>query len=280
MLPTLDAVPDGSPARPLRGLALGALVVVLFWVALLTWNEYPFGLGSEPALPTYLWTDPYETPASYSFEAETDQGPIRVWAVAPQKWRLEDRGERIQVSNGDEVWQYLSQQDVYYSIPFQHMVDAGVEPPRLQDGRPIIHYGNDWVSTRRPLAAYLGPIFPESLKSTVEYAAKYGWWSISEGTYLGRPVVILETVVEEVPRDVEGGPFHSTFTIDREYLFVLAHESREDYGDRERVLVMKMTRLSYNVEIPDSVFEFEPPTGAVQCLPPQFMDRGQDCMGR
>jgi hypothetical protein len=88
---------------------------------------------------------------------------------------------------------------------------------------------------------------------------------------LGRYVQIIETRIERVPEDRGEGsrrsvPYTHKLWLDPQYMFVLAEERSGGFGDYEA----RMTDLRYNEPIDESVFVFEPPADAKNCLPPQF----------
>lgn len=273
--PLEDATP---PSRSeLRTRVFGAILLVAAMTLGLVWaapSVLPFGIGSKGPLPENLWPQEPPVPSTYWLTAESNQGLIRVWATAPDRWRLEDgkdgRETHVQVSTGTEVWDYYEPSDSYYSIPFTSAVTPETDVPHLQDGRPIT-FDLQEPSTRKPLAGSIGPTTSQTLMSFVESGHKYGSWSLWDSRYLGRGVQILQVEVKDVPRDSDAFPYEATFVIDPEFLFILAFEQTNGTGTGAfRVWV---TEIAYNVPIPVDTYVFEPPEGVPNCLPPQFQDR-------
>ena len=181
------------------------------------------------------------------------------------------RGWLLPYPGGNDlaVWDYLENPGVYWGIPYEAAIGTEGAPPLPvhQDGRTIIRTDTGVTSTRQYLGSGpLGPITADQLMAELRHASEYGSWSITGGKLLGRYVQIIEIRVERVRQDSHGMPYTKRLWLDPLYMFVLAIEQSGGLRDYEA----RMTELSFNEPIPDSVFVFEAPAGAKNCLPPQF----------
>jgi outer membrane lipoprotein-sorting protein len=271
--------PFGEPRSQaeLRSLLLAATLVAAVLGAILGWK----GLVTPVLHPTpeNLWPGVPTAPASYSFTAQTGQGEVRVWAVAPDKWRLELPDGRIEISTGVAVWQYLKRYGIYFSIPYQNSMLDPNEIPRLVDGTAVTFDDEGIVSTRRPyLAGLLGPTTPQRLMQFVLDGHHHGSWYLEDGEYLGRPVQILHVDARKnIDRNSERNPYTATITIDHQYLFVLAVEMTIGSQAYPDITYQSITEISYDIRIPDEIFVLVPPAGARNCYTTQFINTTPGC---
>jgi hypothetical protein len=232
-------------------------------------------LGHTPRVPlkplASLWAEgSYQRPATY--ELRGTDGIYQAYA-SPQLWRSDEGGQTIQLADGVQLWDTRGP-GFYWSIPFDTSVASGIATaPALQDGRPIVASAQPGMGSM--IIGRLGPATPERLMGEIELARNTGGtWSLRDGMFLGRPVQILDVNVKKGPWQDSVGPYHQTIVVDRQYLFILASSLDAAWSASTSI---EATEVRFNEPIADNVFEFVPPAGYRQCLPPQFANRGAGC---
>jgi hypothetical protein len=251
---------------------LGVLVTAGFVIGMASIDTHLEHISRVPLKPLpSLWPEgSYARPTTY--ELRGTDGIYQAYA-SPQVWRSDEGGRTIQLADGVQIWDTRGP-GFYWSIPFDTSVASGIATaPALQDGRPIVASAQlmGWTIISR-----LGATTPERLMGEIEAARNTGGrWSLRDGTFLGRAAQILDVSVKKGPEwQDSAGPYHKTIVIDRQYLFILASSLDAPWSASTSV---EATEVRFNEPIADSVFEFVPPAGYQQCLPPQFANRGPDC---
>ena len=173
---------------------------------------------------------------------------ISWWFERPARWRWEianDDGVLTGVADG-EYWFIYQADDRTYS---RERLPGGVDQPFL------------------PISIRIGPLQEATIDAYIDahIARADDAWArrVGEERLLGRDV----TVVEYGPtsRVISNGSERSTGEgrawIDPDTMFILRHEV-EGVGEQPATIVV--TLLETDVDLPDELFEFEPPADASQ----------------
>jgi len=254
-----------------RPAAIGMLItLLLFASALLLIDHYARPAPNLEPLPT-LWPEgSYTTPESY--QLWTSDGSYMA-ASGADRWRWDRGGQTIQLGDGTHVWDTRGP-GMYWAIPYAGKVASGevTDVPHLQDGRPITADTNPLSMWR--VQSGLGPTHPDRLMQEIEMARRYGGtWRLSSDRFLGVDVQILDVQIPQLPGLDGEYPYARTIMFDPRYLLVLSHRLTSPQSSSHN----EVTELRLNQPVADSVFEFMPPAGYRQCLPPQFANRGEGC---
>jgi hypothetical protein len=196
-------------------------------------------------------------------------------AASLDRWRYDRGGQTIRIGDGSYVWDTRGP-GVYNAFPYASKVASGeiTDVPRLQDGRPITADTSPRSTWRTEHT--LGPARPERLMVEVEMARRYGGtWTLSKDLFLGIEVQVLRVEIPDLPggQISPGGRYTRTIKFDPRYLLVLSDEMTSTFSSYR----IEAIELRLNQSIDDSVFQFVPPAGTKQCLPPQFANRGPGC---
>ncbi|MCH8850824.1 MAG: outer membrane lipoprotein carrier protein LolA, partial [Chloroflexi bacterium] len=168
---------------------------------------------------------------------------IRVEGIEPAI----EAGERLFVTDGDTLWSYDSISNTYSREPVEALVMM------------------QWYF--QP-AAFAGGGDIASLLQGLGYGPERTATLVGEETLLGRPVHVIEirpgysgtiSSTDGTSEEYSGGV--ARMWLDKEFLFTLRMELPQDQG--ASTWTLRVTEIEFNGEVPDDLFQFEPPAGAV-----------------